>query len=86
MTARGRAMNLADAEQAAFEKAYTDTPELIYEAFPQEIEPGEEAAFVAAMLKGEQSEMGRIYLAVCRRYVVRDTELVERHLHPKRDD
>lgn len=77
---------MAEAERDAFEYAYTKNPDLIYEAFPQEIEPSEETSFVAAMLDGKDAEAGRIFRTVCRRYILRDTDLVERFLHPKREN
>lgn len=79
--------DVADAETAVFEKAYTETPDLIYEAIPEDIEQAEEAAVIAAMLKGDHAEVGRIFSAVARRYALSVyADRVQALLYPKRED
>lgn len=78
--------DVADAELAVFERAYTETPGLIYEAIPEEIEEAEEAAVIAAMIKGDHAEVGRIFSAVARRYALSVyADRVQTLLYPKRD-
>lgn len=79
--------DVADAEREVFEEAYTATPGLIYEAIPEGIEKAEEASLIAAMLKGDHTEVGRIVSAIARRYALSVyADRIEKKLNPKAEN